>query len=217
MSKLYQHSTTCATLSNIRQYNEVFSYLLNSYESSFTLFYLLELFHTPSLYCNEDTGSCWCFHSLLPSEVSQHDAPPSGHTAEGGRLDVPVFNRIGKQTDAWVQVLLGTVCDGTEVVDTNTADFVGMEVNHLNRQKGSVCLIGYCSASSVNQLWLDVLFELSQTSTLETQNHNLKTTIKLKTNINLFWVMTKLCSAKKKTTNRLHKSKFLSCQANFLK
>lgn len=45
------------TLSNIHQYNEVFSYLLNSYESSFILFYLLELFHTPSLHFNEDTGS----------------------------------------------------------------------------------------------------------------------------------------------------------------
>lgn len=78
------------------------------------------------------------FHSLLLSEVSELNTPPSGHTAEGGWLDVPVFNRVGKQTDACVQVLLDTGSDGTEVVDSHTADFVGMEEDHLNRQRGFV-------------------------------------------------------------------------------
>lgn len=79
------------------------------------------------------------FHShLLLSEVSKLNAPPSSHTAKGGRLDIPVFKRIGKQTDACIQVLLVTGPDGTEVVDSHTADFVAMEENHLNRQKGFV-------------------------------------------------------------------------------
>lgn len=75
-------------------------------------------------------------HSLLLSEVSELNAPPSGHTAKGGRLDVPVFNRVGKQTDACVQVLLDTGCYRTEVVNSHTADFVAMKENHLNRQRG---------------------------------------------------------------------------------
>lgn len=74
------------------------------------------------------------FYSLLLSEVSKLNAPPSSHTAEGGRLDVPVFNRVGKQTDACIQVLLDAGPDGTEVIDSHTVDFVAMEENHLNRQ-----------------------------------------------------------------------------------
>lgn len=65
-------------------------------------------------------------HSLLLSEVSELNAPPSGDTAKGERLDIPVFNRVGEQTDACVQVLLDTGCDGTEVVDSHAADFVAM-------------------------------------------------------------------------------------------
>lgn len=76
------------------------------------------------------------FRFLLPSEVSQLNTPPSAHTAKGGRLDVPVFNRIGKQTDACVQVLLSAGCDGAEVVDSHTGDFVAMEVNHLEVAQG---------------------------------------------------------------------------------
>lgn len=76
------------------------------------------------------------FHSLL-SEVSELNAPPSGHTAKRGRLDVPVFNRVGKQTDACVQVLLDTGPDRTEVVDSHTADFVAVEENHLEVAQGA--------------------------------------------------------------------------------
>lgn len=74
-------------------------------------------------------------HSLLLSEVSKLNAPPSGDAAKGGRVDIPVFNRVGKQTDARVQVLLDTGCDGTEIVDSHAADFVTMKENHLNRQR----------------------------------------------------------------------------------
>lgn len=76
------------------------------------------------------------FRSLL-SEVSELNAPPSGHTAKGGRLDLPVFNRVGKQTDACVQVLLDIGRDRTEVVDSHTVDFVGMEENHLEVAQGA--------------------------------------------------------------------------------
>lgn len=88
------------------------------------------------------------FHSLL-SEVSELNTSPSGHTAKGGRLDLPVFNRVGKQTDACVQVLLITGPHRTEVVDSHIVDFVAMEENHLNRQKNiyeKVFLISYVSA-----------------------------------------------------------------------
>lgn len=71
---------------------------------------------------------------LLLSEVSELNTPPSSHTAEGSWLHVPVFNRVGKQTNGCVQVLLDTGPNGTEVIDSNTADFVSMEENHLNRQ-----------------------------------------------------------------------------------
>lgn len=71
---------------------------------------------------------------LLP-EVSELNAPPSRHAAEGRRLDVPVFHRVGKQTDACVQVLLGTGLGGAEVIDSHAADFVDMEVYHLEKQR----------------------------------------------------------------------------------
>lgn len=108
------------------------------------MFYIPELCSTPSLYRNEDIGSSSFpisrerarrFLSLLP-EVSELNAPPSGHAAKGGRLDVPVFHRIGEQTDACVQVLLPTGRDGTEVVDSHAADFVAMEINHLEVAQG---------------------------------------------------------------------------------
>lgn len=73
------------------------------------------------------------FPSPLLSEVSELNTPPSGHAAKGCRLYGPVFNRVGKETDASVQVLLAVVPDGTEVVDSHTADFVAMEENYLNR------------------------------------------------------------------------------------
>lgn len=76
--------------------------------------------------------------SLLLPEVSKLNAPPSGDTAKGGWLDIPVFNRVGKQTDACVQVLLHTGWIGTEVVDPHAADFVAMKENHLNRQR--ICI-----------------------------------------------------------------------------
>lgn len=74
-------------------------------------------------------------HSLLLSEVSKLNAPASSDTAKCGWRDVPVFNRVGKQTDACVQILLPTVCDGTEIVHSHSADFVAMKENHLNRQR----------------------------------------------------------------------------------
>ena len=90
---------------------------------------------------------------LLFSEVSELDAPSSGHTTKSGWLDFPIFNRVGKQTDASVQVLLDTGPDGTEVVHANIADFVAMEENHLNRQR-RFTLISYFSALAVNLSWL---------------------------------------------------------------
>lgn len=84
------------------------------------------------------------FPSTLLSEVSKLYTPPSGHAAKGCRLYGPVFNRVGKETDASVQVLLAVVPDGTEVVDSHTADFVAMEENYLNRWTG-FC-VSYSSA-----------------------------------------------------------------------
>lgn len=84
------------------------------------------------------------FLSLFLPEVPQLDAPPSGHTAEGARLDVPVFDGVGKQADSCVEVLLVTGPDGAEIVDSHTADFVAMEENHLNRQRGfTTCTLEY--------------------------------------------------------------------------
>lgn len=106
------------------------------------MFNLSELFPAPSLYCNDwqfsisELSGTYHFHSLLLlSEVSELNTPSSAHAAKGGWLDVPVFNRVGKQTDACIQVLLDTGPAGTEVVDSHAADFVAMEENHLNRRE----------------------------------------------------------------------------------
>lgn len=130
------NSTICTTLSNIHQYNDTLRIQFH--------LVLSELFSTAFLNPNEDNGSssflsCLATHRLLAllSEVSELNASPSAHTAKGGRLDVPVFNRIGKQTDACVQVLLVTGPGGTEVVDSHAADFVAMEVNHLEVAQGA--------------------------------------------------------------------------------
>lgn len=73
------------------------------------------------------------FLSLLP-KVPHLNAPPSAHAAEGGGLDVPVFDGIGEQADARVRVLLHAARHGAEVVDAHAADFVAVEINHLNRR-----------------------------------------------------------------------------------
>lgn len=78
---------------------------------------------------------------MLLSEVSELNAPPSTYTAKGYWLDSPVFNRIGKETDPSVQVLLDTGSGGTEVIDSHTADFVAMEENHLNKKRRFFFLI----------------------------------------------------------------------------
>jgi len=97
------------------------------------LFYLSKLFSTPSLTPLRGL-SAFLPRRLLP-EVSELDASPTGHAAEGGRLDVPVLHGVGEQADASVQVLLPTGRDGAEVVDSHAADFVAVEINHLNRQE----------------------------------------------------------------------------------
>ncbi|KAA8593689.1 hypothetical protein FQN60_009805 [Etheostoma spectabile] len=101
--------------------------------------------------------SCESWSNLLAEAPTSHgtsiqlDAPPSGHTAKGGRLDVPVFNRIGKQTDACVQVLLDIGPDGTEIVDSHSADSVAMESVSNKDQISS--LIGKRRQTSNRELW----------------------------------------------------------------
>jgi len=96
--------------------------------------------------------SCHLLYLFL-SEVAKLDAPLASHTAEGGRLYVPVFNGVGEQTDARVQVLLHTGHNGTEVVDSHIADFVAVKENHLCRQREcafkSLFMCFLCAAVSV--------------------------------------------------------------------
>lgn len=135
--KLYRHST-CARASTIHTTKKFLNNLhirnrvqnLNS----------AELFYVPSLYCNQ--GCCLQnLVSTLLSEVSELNASPPSDTAKGWWLDVPVLNRVGKQTDGGVQVFLDTGCDGTEVIESHTVDFVAVEKNYLNRQRELVYLL----------------------------------------------------------------------------
>lgn len=73
--------------------------------------------------------------SLFLSKIAQMYSPPSSHTAKDSWLYVPVFNRVGKQADACVRVLLPTCRAGTEVVHSHIADFVIMKKDHLKREK----------------------------------------------------------------------------------
>lgn len=67
-------------------------------------------------------------------EVSQVNAPSSSHTAEGDRIDFPVFNRIPKQANYGVPGLLRAGVNGAKVIDSHFADFVSMEENHLDKE-----------------------------------------------------------------------------------
>lgn len=78
------------------------------------------------------------FHLLF--EVSQLNAPSPSHAAEGGRIHFPVFNRIRKEADDGVLILLHAGIDGTKIIDSNLADFVAMEENHLHKDMFSLPL-----------------------------------------------------------------------------
>lgn len=78
------------------------------------------------------------FHLLF--EVSQLNAPSASHAAEGCRIHFPVFDRIGKQADYGVLVLLRAGIDGAKIVDSNLADLVAVEENHLHRDVFSLSL-----------------------------------------------------------------------------
>lgn len=77
---------------------------------------------------------------LLLFEVSQLNAPSPSHTAEGRRIHFPVFNGIRKQADYGVLVLLHAGIDGTKIIDSNLADLVAMEENHLHKDMVSLPL-----------------------------------------------------------------------------
>lgn len=77
---------------------------------------------------------------LLLFEVSQLNAPSPSHAAEGCRIYFPVFNGICKEADYGVLVLLHAGIDGTKIIDSNLADFVAMEENHLHKDTVSLPL-----------------------------------------------------------------------------
>lgn len=133
--KWYLHSP-CATGSNIHLSSLVFFLIVNPLIGQFNLFLAYQnYFQLCPYFIKRHFFFIYelSFPSPLLSEVSELNTPPSGHAAKGCRLYGPVFNRVGKETDASVQVLLAVVPDGTEVVDSHTADFVAMEENYLNR------------------------------------------------------------------------------------
>lgn len=77
---------------------------------------------------------------LLLLEVSQLNAPSPSHAAEGRRVHFPVFDGVPKQADYGVLVLLRAGIDGTKVIDSNLADFVAVEENHLHKDTFSLPL-----------------------------------------------------------------------------
>lgn len=78
---------------------------------------------------------------LPPPEVAQLHSPAARDTAEGCWLHIPVFDRVSKQTDACVHVLLNVRAGGAEVIDANTADFVGVKVDNLGTHICSLIVI----------------------------------------------------------------------------
>ena len=76
---------------------------------------------------------------LPPPEVAQLHYSAAADTTEGCWLHIPVLEGVSEQTDARVLLLLTTQADRAEVIDAHTADFVGMEVDHLGTHRDMYC------------------------------------------------------------------------------
>lgn len=104
-------------------------------ESNFLQFSAYRVFPPPSVMRMLGLFLSGCHLALLPPEVPQLDAPPAGHAAERGRLDAPVFHRVGEQADGRVRFLLLAGRSGAEVVVSHIVDFVAVKKNDLCRRR----------------------------------------------------------------------------------
>lgn len=71
--------------------------------------------------------------TLLLPVVSQLDSGAVEDAAEGDRLNLPVRDGVAEQADAGVHGLLGVEARRAEVLRPHSGDFVGVEVDHLER------------------------------------------------------------------------------------
>lgn len=84
--------------------------------------------------------------------VSKLNGQSVTNTAEGGRLNLPVVNRVAKEADAIVEAPLYVKTLRAEVINGHLTYVVGMKVDHLKKKQKSMILhvrMGYFSFISL--------------------------------------------------------------------
>lgn len=72
--------------------------------------------------------------------VSKLNGQSVTNTAEGGRLHLPVVNRVAKEADAIVEAPLHAKTLRAEVINVHLTYVVGMKVDHLKKKQKSMIL-----------------------------------------------------------------------------